>query len=114
MGKNDDKAKVFEYYWNIFALTQGTPISEPWVREHNFDAAWKRNHRFDFARPDKMIAVEVDGGQFAAGGGRHNTDTDREKLNIAAALGWRVFRFSVQQLEKDPGGCVDLVAGALR
>ena len=49
----------------------------------------------------------------AAGGGRHNTDRDREKLNTAAALGWRVLRFSHTALETDPAGCIELAAAAL-
>lgn len=59
--------------------------------------------RFDFAWPSKMIAAEVDGGRFivrrnkrgqAVPVGQHMTEKDYEKLNIAAAEGWRVLRFS--------------------
>lgn len=53
-----------------------------------------RRWLFDFAWPDALLAVEIDGGQWQAHGGRHNTDTDREKLNAAAVLGWSVLRYS--------------------
>lgn len=55
-----------------------------------------RRWRFDFAWPEFMVAVEVDGGVWT--GGRHTRgkgfEADAEKLNAAAALGWRVFRYT--------------------
>jgi very-short-patch-repair endonuclease len=60
------------------------------------------------------VAVEIDGGQWVAGGGRHNRDSDREKLNHAAADGWRVLRFSTQQVEKQPDACIELLRRTLQ
>lgn len=65
-----------------------------------------RKWRFDFAWPDKKVAVECDGMVWQAGGGRHNTDADREKINTAVMMGWRVLRFSGAQIKNDPVGCV--------
>jgi very-short-patch-repair endonuclease len=48
-----------------------------------------------------------------AHGGRHSRDTDRDKLNVAAVEGWRVLRFSPQQLKRDPLACVVQVLAAL-
>jgi very-short-patch-repair endonuclease len=81
------------------------------VRELRF--APPRRWRFDWAWPAALVAVEIDGGQWAANGGRHNSDKDREKLNAAAALGWRVLRFSGAMLTTDPVGCVDVLRAAL-
>jgi very-short-patch-repair endonuclease len=67
------------------------------AREHRFHPT--RRWRFDLAWPDRKLAVEVDGGQWMAGGGRHNSDADREKLNAAAIAGWRVLRYSPRQLD---------------
>lgn len=70
------------------------------VREHRFvpDRRW----RFDFAWPDRMLAVEVEGGVW--NGGRHTRgagyERDAEKYNRAAILGWRVLRFSTQQVQR--------------
>ena len=64
------------------------------VTEHKFhpDRKW----RFDFAWPDRFIAAEVEGAEFA--NGRHTRGSgftaDCEKYNAAAQLGWRVFRFT--------------------
>jgi very-short-patch-repair endonuclease len=101
------------------------------MSEHDFVALWRmlapeapeptpeyrfhpvRRWRFDFAWPTEGVAVEIDGGQWRAGGGRHNTDADRVKLNTAAALGWRVLHFSHSALAADPEGCIELTRAAV-
>ena len=77
-----------------FALqlrTSGLPDPQ---REHRFHP--KRRWRFDFAWPDVMLAVEVEGGTWSKG--RHTRGrgfaADCEKYNEAALLGWRVLRFT--------------------
>ena len=94
-------------------LRANPDIPEP-VKEHRFHAT--RKWRFDYAwpSPSHRAAVEIDGGQWVAGGGRHNRDSDREKLNHAAADGWRVLRFSTQQVEKEPDACIELLRRALQ
>lgn len=90
---------------------QENPDSPLPIPEYQFcDRKW----RFDFAFPDGRVAVEFDGGQWQAGGGRHNQDPDRLKLNTAASLGWRVLRFSTGTWTNDPDGCMKLVQGALK
>ena len=53
-----------------------------------------RRWRFDFSWPDKMIALEIDGGTWVRG--RHSRGTgaraDAEKQNEANLLGWTVYR----------------------
>ncbi len=55
-----------------------------------------KDWRFDFAIPDKMIAMEVEGGVFSKKKSRHTTGTgftaDCVKYNNAAILGWTVLR----------------------
>ncbi len=73
-----------------------------------------RRWRFDFASPANMLAIEIDGGQWAPRGGRHNSDVDREKSNYAtAALGWRILHFSTKQVEDTPAECIAIVRMAL-
>lgn len=64
------------------------------VREYIFHDT--RKWRFDFAFPERMIAVEIEGATWA--NGRHNRgagmEEDMVKYNEAARLGWRLFRFS--------------------
>jgi very-short-patch-repair endonuclease len=63
------------------------------VTEHRFHPV--RKWRFDFAFPERMAAVEIEGGVWT--NGRHTRGSgfleDMEKYNAAAALGWFVFRF---------------------
>lgn len=77
------------------------------VQEHRFHPT--RKWRFDFAWPEKMVAVEIDGGIWIKNGGRHNQDSDREKINTATEMGWRVFRFSTSQVTTDPMSCVQKI-----
>lgn len=69
-------------------------LSRGMVREYQF--APHRKWRFDFAWPEKKIAVEIEGGTWSAG--RHTRGTgfaaDCEKYNAAALHGWRVLRFT--------------------
>jgi len=64
------------------------------VREHRFHA--KRRWRFDFAWPDLMIAVEIEGGTWSRGQSRHTSgkgyEGDCEKYSTAAIDGWCVIR----------------------
>jgi hypothetical protein len=64
--------------------------------EHEFCPG--RRWRFDHCWPDQAVAVEVDGGTWTKGGGRHNRgkgyEKDCSKLNAATLLGWRVLRFT--------------------
>lgn len=68
-------------------------------REHRF--APPRRWRMDFADPARMIAVEIEGGTWA--GGRHTRGTgfaaDCEKYSTAAVMGWRVLRFTTDQVK---------------
>jgi very-short-patch-repair endonuclease len=74
-----------------------------------------RKFRFDYAILAFFIAIEVDGGAFKKRtyrnkkgelittiGGRHNSGTgflkDMEKLNLATMMGWRILRFTPQEL----------------
>jgi len=105
-----DKAQLFGTYWNMLAPLD---LEQP-VSEYNFDKLLKRKHRFDWCFKAAHVAVEVDGGRWLAHGGRHATDADREKLNIAASLRYLVFRYSPEMLEADPHGCVDAIADVVR
>ena len=83
----------------------------PYVRELTF--ALPRRFRADFAWPESMLLVEIDGGSFAPQGGRHAGDKDKEKGNIAAAKGWRVMHFSPRMVDEDPLACIELVRQAV-
>ncbi len=115
---SEDKKEIFAGYWRV--LGDGTTITPEYefaANVHYIDKAGRRRSRgylFDWAFVDDRIAVEVDGGQHAPGGGRHAKDTDRAKMNTAAELGWFVFHYSPDMLKRDPASCVEQVIRALR
>jgi very-short-patch-repair endonuclease len=63
--------------------------------------ALRRDWRFDFAWPDRMLAVEVEGGVWVSG--RHTRGSgfvkDAEKYNAATVLGWRVLRYTDREVK---------------
>ena len=63
-------------------------------------AAGLHDWRFDFAIPDKKIAIECEGGTWT--NGRHTRgagfENDCNKYNNAALLGWKVYRFTGSQI----------------
>lgn len=86
-----ERAEVF-----LRALeVRGLPRPE---REWKFEV--KRRWRFDYAWPQQMIALEVEGGVWT--GGRHTRGAgflkDVEKYNRAAVLGWRLLRVTPDKL----------------
>ena len=104
---NNNRAPEFAFAMRLF----GDDAMRQYQAEYRFHAT--RRWQFDFAWPQHRLAVEIDGGQYLKNGGRHNQDNDREKINEAIACGWSVLRFSTQQVERDPAGCVDVLRRAL-
>lgn len=102
-----DLEETFVFYWRIFA----PPSLPPLEREQCLVPG--RKFRSDFCNRASRVVVEIDGGQFAARGGRHNTDTDREKINLLTLYGWRVFRYSGTMLKGNPEAVVKQVASAI-
>lgn len=84
------------------------PVPE---REHRFHPV--RKWRFDFAWPDRKVAVECEGAIYM--NGRHTRgsgfELDCEKYNAAMLLGWRVFKVTRRMVEK--GIAINLATEAL-
>ncbi len=80
--------------WQIKAERLPVPVVEHQFHPH-------RKWRFDFAWPDKMIALECEGGVWA--NGRHTRGSgfteDCTKYNEAAKLGWLVFRVTSDHIK---------------
>lgn len=73
------------------------------LREFRFALETGHEFRFDFAWPDRLLAVEIHGGLHKGTKGGHTSGTgryrDMRKHNIAALLGWTVLEFSPQDVE---------------
>ena len=69
----------------------GLPTPE---REYRFSPP--RRFKADFAYPDEMLLIEVEGGVWTRG--RHTRgggySKDMEKYNLAATMGYRILRFT--------------------
>lgn len=81
------------------------------VQEFKFHKT--RRWRFDFAIPDKKVAIEKEGGIWTRG--RHTRPTgfinDMEKYNTAAAMGWAVIRVTPQDIASEKS--IELVKQAV-
>lgn len=87
-------------------------LKQNYSREYHFHAT--RNWRFDFALPDCMLAIELEGGihpfyqnrkdgsRHLVRGGGHTTgpayQDNLDKYNQATVLGWALLRFSVNDV----------------
>jgi len=74
-----------------------------YVTEYKFHE--KRKWRFDFALIfpyTNYVAIELEGGYFVRGGHSRGAAQirDNEKFNEAALLGWKILRFTPQQITK--------------
>lgn len=82
----------------MFCKIIETEIGLKVKKEHFFHPT--RKWRFDYAIIDEKIAIEVEGGAFT--NGRHTRGKgfieDMAKYNEAVKLGWRLLRFTPDQL----------------
>ena len=76
-----------------------------WRREFRFHP--ERRWRFDFAYPEKRLAVEVEGIVGPSGIGRHQTaggyEADCEKYAEAMVYGWQVLRLTPRMVKNGKG-----------
>lgn len=99
---------AFLHWWDLLS-PPGSPLPEREV-----ELVPGRKFKCDFVWRAERVVVEVDGGTHAPGGGRHNSDKDREKINLLAAHGWRVFRYSGSMIRRDPQAVIEQVAKLIK
>lgn len=81
------------------AVLRQTKCIPRFEREYRF--APPRRWRIDFAFPDVKLAVEIEGGIWIKGGHTRGSGFMKnvEKYNALALLGWRLLRFTPEQVE---------------
>lgn len=86
----------------------GLPVGVP-----QFRFVEGRQYRFDRAWPDRMVAVEVQGGVWSDDGHGRKSMVARDcaKLSLAAALGWRCLPVTRAMIED--GTAITLIHQAL-
>jgi very-short-patch-repair endonuclease len=92
----------FDYADLLTMLVKALGLPAP-VRE--FRPFPDRKWRIDCAWPDRLVAIEVDGGEWTAG--RHSRgkgmQSDCEKANRLTLNGWSVFRLTGSQVNSGYG-----------
>jgi hypothetical protein len=75
----------------------------PWRRQYAFSEAYGRAWKIDFAWPELLLAVEIQGGIWRKGGGAHshpsNILRNMKKCNALTALRWRLLQFSTDEVQ---------------
>ena len=86
-GNGSHLEAIFEHQMAAYGISD-------YHKEHRFHPV--RKWRMDFAWPDILLAVEIEGGIW--NNGRHNRPhgfiNDAEKYNTACTMGWKVLRFT--------------------
>lgn len=69
--------------------------------------------KIDLAWPAARLAVEVNGGLRRAGGGKHATSRDHQKVRQLVLDGWHVLVFTSSEVRCDPLMCIRDISTAL-
>lgn len=87
----------------MFRLQLTANKIEGWEQEYRFHS--ERKWRFDFAFPEKKIAVELQGGTWSRGGHARGSgiEKDCEKFSHAAILGWSIILADTNQVKNGQG-----------
>ncbi len=78
------------------------------TREYPFE-----QYRIDIAHVESKLAIEVNGGRWLPGGGKHGTEEDRRKIRRLTLAGWRVLEYSTEIIANDPQGVIVEIRAAL-
>jgi len=103
LSKPVDAADTLLAYIRILAPDMAQPI-----RDYPLD-----RFRIDLAWPSALLAVEVDGGQWKAGGGKHGGKRDYQKTRRITQAGWRLLRFTSGEVNDNPIGVIEEIRAAL-
>jgi very-short-patch-repair endonuclease len=68
-------------------------------------------YEIDFAYPELLLAIEVDG--YGPHSSRRAFQADRDRQNVLVGLGWTVLRFTWADVVKRPDHVARLVAEAI-
>ncbi len=102
-----------ESFLKLWALL--APDAPAPEQEHSFAKSIGRKWRFDCAWPGSQVAVELEGATWVAG--RHTRGSgfagDLEKYNAATQLGWRVLRYTGDDLKMRPVQVVEQIRALL-
>ena len=100
---HEDVADTLQAHIRTLAPEMAQPIRDYPFERYKIDLAW----------PSSLLAIEVDGGQYAAGGGKHGARADYVKTRRLTMAGWRLLRFTAGEVRDDPLGVIREIQEAL-
>jgi len=83
-------------------------LADWFIREYHFE-----KYRIDLADPQHALAIEVNGGRWLPGGGKHGKESDRRKIRRLTLAGWRVLEYSTEMVNDNPIGVIEEIRAAL-
>lgn len=72
-----------------------------------------QSFKIDLAAVPQKIAIEVDGGQWQPGGGKHGSRRDYQKTRQITMAGWLLLRFTTSEVNDDPIGVIGEIRSAV-
>lgn len=106
-----ERSELEQGFLTVWASDRTRPMPR-----HNYRFHATRKWELDFAWPEAMVAVELDGlySRKGKGVGRHlrpkGFQDDHDKQNAAVMDGWAVLRYTSNDLKKRPVQVVEEVA----
>lgn len=91
-------------------LRRGARLPEP-IPQHPIRDKGKLVAVVDFAYPELLLAIEIDGYRWHTG--KHRWAHDLARRSRLAALGWRVIHLTDTDLERRPGYVIGTISAAL-
>lgn len=91
---------IEKFFWHAWQSDHGFLIPI----EYQYEVEGGK-YRFDFAIPDRKVAIELDGYEWHSS--REQFTKDRQRQREIEMLGWRVVRFSGREVVKNPSACYD-------
>lgn len=64
----------------------------------------------DLAAPYGMVAIEINGGRWLPGGGKHGSSEDRKKLRALGIMGWLCLEYTTEEWRYNPIGILEEIA----
>jgi hypothetical protein len=94
----------------LLACRLGWELEFPIPTNKARDSGYPTCYKADIANPVLKIVVEVDGGSHY---GLRRKQEDKKRTELLCVLGWKVLRFSNQEVTDDLEGCVQTVLSTI-
>lgn len=91
-------------FWQVASL-----VLPGLVRQYHVKGT---RYHLDFAVPDLLLAIEIDGHAWHSTRQQRQHDSQRDR--ILTGLGWRVVRFTASEVTRNADGCAEEVLSLIK